>query len=151
MSQQTALRAETPDIAPLFKADSVTLSFYATKDGKSLTLGGEINKLASNIALARDAAGVHFRSDSINGLKLGKAVGIGLLADYTRTYSERFDGFVLTGFDGQKVRVSRASSTRITALRMTFIRLMLVRSSRSLWVGLPGALAPARRAQACCP
>jgi hypothetical protein len=114
-------------------------------------LGGEINKLASNIALARDAAGVHFRSDSINGLKLGKAVGIGLLADYTRTYSERFDGFVLTGFDGQKVRVSRASSTRITALRMTFIRLMLVRSSRSLWVGLPGALAPARRAQACCP
>jgi hypothetical protein len=75
--------------------------------GKSLTLGGEINKLASNIALARDAAGVHFRSDSINGLKLGEAVGIGLLADYTRTYSERFDGFVLTGFDGQKVRVSR--------------------------------------------
>ena len=34
MPQQTALRMETPDIAPLFKADSATLSFYATKDGR---------------------------------------------------------------------------------------------------------------------
>ena len=58
------------------------------------------SKLASNIALARDAAGVHFRSDSVEGLKLGEAVAIGLLADYSRTYSERFDGFVLTRFDG---------------------------------------------------
>ena len=31
MPQQTALRMETPDIVPLFKADSATLSFYATK------------------------------------------------------------------------------------------------------------------------
>jgi hypothetical protein len=73
--------------------------------GETLTLGGEIDKLASNIALARDAAGVHFRSDSIEGLKLGEAVAIGLLADYSRTYNERFDGFILTRFDGSKVRV----------------------------------------------
>jgi hypothetical protein len=74
--------------------------------GETLTLGGEIDKLASNIALARDAAGVHFRSDSVEGLKLGEAVAIGLLADYSRTYSERFDGFILTRFDGSKVRVA---------------------------------------------
>jgi hypothetical protein len=77
--------------------------------GKALTLGGEIDKLASNIALARDAAGVHFRSDSVEGLKLGEAVAIGLLADYSRTYSEQFDGFVLTRFDGGRVRVSSSS------------------------------------------
>jgi hypothetical protein len=68
-------------------------------------LGGEIDKLASNIALARDAAGVHFRSDSIEGLKLGEAVGIGLLADESRTYGERFDGFILTRFNGTKVTI----------------------------------------------
>jgi hypothetical protein len=45
--------------------------------GGALTLGGEIDKLASNIAVARDAAGVHFRSDSIEGLKLGEDVAIG--------------------------------------------------------------------------
>src|SRR5262249_446464 len=30
--------------------------------GAALTVGGELNKLASNIALGRDAAGVHYRS-----------------------------------------------------------------------------------------
>ena len=77
--------------------------------GAALTLRDEIDKLASNIALARDAAGVHFRSDSVEGFKLGEAVAIGLLADYSRTYSERFDGFVLTRFDGSRVRVSSNS------------------------------------------
>jgi hypothetical protein len=74
--------------------------------GEPLFLGGEVDKLASNIALARDAAGVHFRSDSIEGLKLGEAVALGLLADYSRTYSERFGGFVLTRFDGTKTRIA---------------------------------------------
>jgi hypothetical protein len=81
--------------------------------GEALTLGGEIDKLASNIALARDAAGVHFRSDSMEGLKLGEAVAIGLLADYSRTYSERFDGFVLTCLDGRRLRVSSGSVEQI--------------------------------------
>ena len=52
---------------------------------------------------------MHFRSDSAEGLKLGEAVGIGLLADYSRTYGERFDGFVLTRFDGTRLRVSNGS------------------------------------------
>jgi hypothetical protein len=77
--------------------------------GETLRLGGEIDKLASNIALARDAAGVHFRSDSIEGLRLGEAVAIGLLADYSRTYSERFDGFIFTQFDGRRVRVTQGA------------------------------------------
>jgi hypothetical protein len=77
--------------------------------GEALTLRDEIDKLASNIALARDAAGVHFRSDSVQGLKLGEAVAIGLLADYSRTYSERFDGFMLTRFDGGQVLISNGS------------------------------------------
>lgn len=77
--------------------------------GEALFLGGEIDKLASNIALARDAAGVHFRSDSVAGLQLGEAVALGLLADYSRTYGERFDGFILTRFDGQKVSVANGA------------------------------------------
>ena len=77
--------------------------------GEPLTLGGEIDKLAANIALARDAAGVHFRSDSTEGLKLGEALAIGLLADTCRTYNERFEGFVLTRFDGHRIRISDKS------------------------------------------
>jgi len=73
--------------------------------GQPLTLGNEMNKLASNIALGRDAAGVHYRSDSINGLFVGEEEALGLLCDYSRTYNERFDGFVLSTFSGEKVRV----------------------------------------------
>jgi len=73
--------------------------------GQSLTLGNEINKLAGNIALARDAAGVHYRSDSINGLFVGEEQALGLLCDYSRTYNERFGGFVLSTFRGEKVRI----------------------------------------------
>jgi hypothetical protein len=78
--------------------------------GQSLTLGNEINKLANNIALGRDAAGVHYRSDSINGLFVGEEQALGLLCDYSRTYNERFDGFVLSTFSGEKVRVVNGES-----------------------------------------
>jgi membrane-associated phospholipid phosphatase len=73
--------------------------------GARLTLGNEIDKLASNIALGRDAAGVHYRSDSINGLVVGEQQAIGLLRDYSRTYNERFDGFVVRKFSGEKLRI----------------------------------------------
>ena len=73
--------------------------------GQPLSLGSEINKLASNIALGRDAAGVHYRSDSMNGLFVGEEQALGLLCDYSRTYNERFDGFVLSTFRGEKIRI----------------------------------------------
>jgi hypothetical protein len=73
--------------------------------GQPLTLGNEINKLAGNIALGRDAAGVHYRSDSVNGLFVGEEQALGLLCDYSRSYNERFDGFVLSTLRGEKVRI----------------------------------------------
>jgi hypothetical protein len=82
--------------------------------GEALTLGGEIDKLAGNIALARDAAGVHFRSDSIRGLRVGEAAAIGLLTDYSRTYNERFAGFVLTKFDGTKIEIANGMARTVT-------------------------------------
>lgn len=73
--------------------------------GIGLTVGGELNKLASNIALGRDAAGVHWRSDSIEGLKLGEAVAMKVLAQLRTTYPEHFDGFAFTKFDGTTVTI----------------------------------------------
>jgi hypothetical protein len=74
--------------------------------GAPLTLGHEIDKLASNITIGRDAGGVHYRSDGIQGMLLGEDMAIGLLQDYSRTFHERFDGFVLTRFDGRRVRIA---------------------------------------------
>jgi hypothetical protein len=73
--------------------------------GTPLTLGGEIEKLATNIAFGRHAAGVHYRSDSMAGLITGEAQALALLSDYSRTFNERFDGFMLTTFNGNHVRI----------------------------------------------
>lgn len=37
-----------------------------------LTLEGELNKLASNVAMGRTMGGVHWRSDNTRSLNLGK-------------------------------------------------------------------------------
>ena len=84
-------------------ADGLTMVPW---QGAALTLGNEIDKLASNIALGRDAAGVHYRSDSIRGLFVGEQQALGLLRDHSRTYNERFDGFIVRKFKGDKVKIS---------------------------------------------
>src|SRR5215831_19509527 len=83
--------------------DGVSLVPYA---GASLTVGGELNKLASNIALGRDAAGVHYRSDGVEGIKLGEAIAISILRDTTMLYNEAFQGFSFTKYDGTPVTIS---------------------------------------------
>lgn len=79
--------------------DGLSLLPYS---GPALTVGGELNKLASNIGLGRNTAGVHYRSDG-EGLKVGEAVAIGILQDYRKTYNENFSGFSFTKFDGTKI------------------------------------------------
>jgi hypothetical protein len=83
-------------------ADGLNLQPYLEGN---LKVGGELNKLASNISLGRDFAGVHWRSDGLEGMKLGEAVAIGLLQDYRSTYNEEFQGFSFTKFDGTKVTI----------------------------------------------
>jgi hypothetical protein len=74
--------------------------------GADLTVGNELDKLASNIALGRDFGGVHWRSDGIEGLKLGEEVAIRLLEEMRFTGNELFSGFSLRRFDGRRVNVA---------------------------------------------
>lgn len=73
----------------------------------SLTVGGELNKLASNISFGRDTAGVHWRTDGIGGMRLGEALAISVLEDFNATYNEKFDGFSLTKFDGTTIKIDQ--------------------------------------------
>ncbi|MBW3670203.1 MAG: vanadium-dependent haloperoxidase, partial [Acidobacteria bacterium] len=83
-------------------SDGLSLMPYR---GLALMIGGELNKLASNIAFGRDMAGLHWRSDGIAGLRLGEEVALSVLADHRLTYPERFEGWTLRRFDGEKVVV----------------------------------------------
>jgi|SRR5579872_3265098 len=83
--------------------DGLSLGPYT---GASLTVGGELNKLASNIALGRDAAGVHYRSDGFEGIKLGEAIAISILQDTATLYNEVFPGFSFTKYDGTPITIS---------------------------------------------
>jgi hypothetical protein len=81
-------------------ADGLTLVPY---DGPPLTVGNELNKVAANIASGRNGAGIHWRTDFVEGLLLGEQVAAGILEEQKASYNQnvtctftRFDGTVTT-------------------------------------------------------
>lgn len=85
--------------------DGQSLLPYTGSDAGQITVGGELNKLANNVALGRDMAGVHWRSDAEQALLLGEDVTISILRDQRPTYNEPFSGFTFTKFDGTTITV----------------------------------------------
>ncbi|MGK3967654.1 vanadium-dependent haloperoxidase [Sorangium sp. So ce118] len=83
-------------------ADPTRLIPYS---GPPLTVGGELNKLATNAAFGRNWAGIHWRTDAAASLALGEQVAISLLRDERRTFREPFGGFTFTRFDGTRITV----------------------------------------------
>ena len=73
--------------------------------GPDLTVGGELDKLAENISIGRNWAGVHWRSDATGGLLLGETFAIQFLREMKMCSREPFDGFSLTKFDGTQITI----------------------------------------------
>ena len=69
-----------------------------------LTVEGELNKLASNISIGRDWAGVHYFTDYIESLRMGEEIAIGILQEQKLTYSENFS-MTIPLFDGGAIRI----------------------------------------------
>ena len=85
--------------------DGQSVVSYNGSDAGQITVGGELNKLANNVALGRDVAGVHWRSDAEQALLLGEAVAISILRDQRSTFNEPFSGFTFSKFDGTTITV----------------------------------------------
>jgi hypothetical protein len=110
-------------------ADGRTLEVYTGSDAAQMTIGSELNKLASNVSLFRNLAGVHWRSDHTNSLLLGEAVAIDYLLDIVNTYAEEGSGtdsyanppvacdsrpplsFTLRTFEGYRIRIAPAGTS----------------------------------------
>ena len=85
--------------------DGTTLVPYTGSDKDQLTVGGELNKLASNIGISRNISGVHWRSDYAESLRLGEEVAIQTLIDFRATITEDFTGCTFTKFDGTQIAI----------------------------------------------
>ncbi|MEO1679230.1 MAG: vanadium-dependent haloperoxidase [Pseudomonadota bacterium] len=96
--------------------DDVPVNFVPKADGSALmpvaepeclTLEGELNKLAANISIGRNMAGVHYYSDYYDSLRMGEEIAIGMLEEQALCYPT--DPFVLTvpTFDGPVRRIGR--------------------------------------------
>jgi hypothetical protein len=101
----------TPIENPLVaSADGTALVAYTGSGAASMTVGGELNKLAGNIALGRNGAGVHWRSDYDQSLLLGETVAIGLLQEQSLLLNEP-EFYQITKFDGTTIRIQDGSVT----------------------------------------
>jgi hypothetical protein len=102
----TLIQAVTPPVIP-DPLDPTNLITLVGDDASSLTVAGEIEKLAFNVALARSWAGIHWRQDGYQGILLGEEVAIRYLQDRALLYNEQgFTGYVLTKFDGTVIRIT---------------------------------------------
>lgn len=69
-----------------------------------LTVGGELNKLAANISIGRNWAGVHYFTDYYESVIMGEEIAIGILEEQKLTFGENFS-MTLPRFDGSTVRI----------------------------------------------
>ena len=106
-----ALFEESTDITSLMtvmhSTDGDSLAAYGGSTA-GMTVGSELNKLAENVTIGRNWAGVHYRSDGDEGLVLGEKVAISYLRDLAASYARElsnFPGFSLTKFDGTSIVV----------------------------------------------
>lgn len=78
-----------------------------------LTVEGELNKLAANISIGRDFAGVHYYSDYYESLRLGERVAVGILHEQMTNYNEPVS-MHFHSFDGDRVTIARDKYGKIT-------------------------------------
>ncbi len=82
---------------------------YTGSDLHEITVEGELNKIACNVAMGRSMGGVHWRSDNTRSLRLGEQLAAELLRSESEDYAEKRkpDGqapyWEFTSFNGKDV------------------------------------------------
>ncbi|MEM9224061.1 MAG: bromoperoxidase [Pseudomonadota bacterium] len=100
---------------PLCAMDGSPIAYVPNDDGSALvqdektegklTIQGELDKLAANISIGRNMAGVHYYSDYYDSLRMGERVAVGILMEQAPTYGEAME-VTFKSFDGDLVTIS---------------------------------------------
>jgi len=69
-----------------------------------MTITGELNKLAANISIGRNMAGVHYYTDYYESLRMGERIATGILIEQMKQYNEPVE-FSFESFDGDHVHI----------------------------------------------
>ncbi len=104
-------------VIPVIPNPVNTAQLIPLADGSQnfLTVGGELDKLATNVANGRNWSGIHYRQDADWGILLGEQVAIGWLIDQAKLYNEQlFTGFQLTTFNGQTIQITASGVTLLS-------------------------------------
>lgn len=102
------------DVFSRYEQGDSSIEYTPNADGSALVdvtgnpylnLEGELNKLAANISIARNMAGVHYFSDYYDSLRMGEEIALGILEEQALCYPT--DPFVLSvpTFDGEVRRI----------------------------------------------
>jgi hypothetical protein len=90
--------------------DGLSLVTYTGADRDTLTINGELSKIAFNIAFGHGVhAGIHFRSSNHWGILLGEAVALSILRDRAKSYNEPFTKSI-TKFDGTTATITNQTA-----------------------------------------
>jgi hypothetical protein len=91
-------------------ADGLSLVTLITEDENTgpdcITVHGELNKLAHNVATGRDMSGVHWRADGVAGILQGEEYAIAYLQDELDRQPECDATYKLKTFEGEFVEIS---------------------------------------------
>ncbi len=83
-------------------ADGSTL--VAADGADEMTISGELNKLAANISIGRNMAGVHYYTDYYESLRMGERIATGILIEQMKHYNEPVE-LNFESFDGDHVHI----------------------------------------------
>ena len=87
-------------------SDGTALLPYTGPDAGQITVGGELNKLASNVSFGHGIhPGIHWRQSTYASILLGEAVALSMLQNRAPSYNEKFT-VTFTKLDGHKVTIS---------------------------------------------
>ncbi|MEJ6394178.1 vanadium-dependent haloperoxidase [Gymnodinialimonas sp. 2305UL16-5] len=97
------------------------------------TIEGELNKLAANISIGRNMAGVHYYSDYYDSLRLGERIAASIIEEQMLNYNEAVS-MSFNSFDGDAVHISTAGGDGASNVTFTVIDTNGLPIHRDTWL-----------------
>jgi hypothetical protein len=85
------------------------------KGDHELTVQGELDKLAANISIARNMAGVHYYTDYFASVRMGERVAVSILEEQAALFNEPVS-MSFTSFDRDRMRVRGHNGTATASI-----------------------------------